>query len=822
MGDHLKVLSGAIVILFAFAVFVLASSPGDITYPIAELGECADEAACREYCDDFGHKDACLDFARLHKLLTEEEIEEAEDVPEAGPGGCTAESECRAYCEEAAHFEECSRWGIEHGFTTEAEVAEHRKFLEEGGPGGCQGGEACRTYCDEPAHHNECIDFAAQKGILTPEEAAQAKKLAGKIGPGGCRGEAECRSYCNDPTHLDLCLAFAEAEGFVSPEEAKRLKKAGFTTGPGGCKGEQACRQFCENPTNQLACIDWAVQNGFMTEEEARMSRKFAGKTGPGGCQGEQCREYCENPANVEACLEFAAQEGLLPPGELERARKFVSITKEGGPGGCRSIQCKTYCGDPAHQDECFDFAKRNNLIPPEAEKDFEAGKKIRQKMIESGGPGGCRTDGECRAYCTEPAHVEECVAFGAAHGGVPPEEVRRMLREFTAGRFEARGEFGPSEDFRRFEEEARKRFQEFRALEEQFRGKGFPEGFGPPGGFPGAPGEFPGAPPGGFPGGGPAGGPGFVGPGGCTSPSECIKYCSEHKEECFSFGPPGMPQFRPPEGGIPPGHEEPRLRQGLIQPAPESKRAPTAGGTASIRLEPGSSGLFILTVRASVGVQEFSLTLASGSSYGGGVGGCPREFVNDRVTLRASDFPITASSVTDCNGTTHALTLGPPYGAPVLPPAGVPAPPEFPRREALPLPPEGFKMCPAMPTVDTCPPGQHKVSVYSSPECGTYYACVPEIGLPPPPPPPEDPIAICAAKGGTWDGQTCRFPNVPPPPPPPPPPPTSGDPATLCSQQGGTWDGATCRFPTKPSSGLEVQHGAASLLRGLWSFFGF
>ena len=35
-----------------------------------------------------------------------------------------------------------------------------------------------------------------------------------------------------------------------------------------------------------------------------------------------------------------------------------------------------------------------------------------------------------------------------------------------------------------------------------------------------------------------------------------------------------------------------------------------------------------------------------------------------------------------------------------------------------------GLKVCPALPTVTDCPAGQRKAVSYSSPECGTYYAC--------------------------------------------------------------------------------------------------
>lgn len=333
--------------------------------------------------------------------------------------------------------------------------------------GNCADRESCKAYCDDTAHSAGCFEFAQKHGLASREESAGAKILKEtEQGPGGCQDENECRTYCNDPAHIDECLAFAEEHGFVSKEDAARVRKAGFTTGPGGCKGDQ-CRDYCEDPAHHAECIEFAEKNGLMSKEEVARARKFAGKEGPGGCRGEECRKFCENPANQEICLEFAAREGLMPPEELERARKFLKASQEGGPGGCKGQECRTYCEDPAHQDECFEFAKKQGLINPEDEKRFETGKKIRQKMQETGGPGGCKTEEECHAYCSDPGRVEECVAFGAAHGGIPEGEVRQMLKDFQEHRFEAQGGFRPPEEFRRFEEEAHRRFQEFRELEQ-------------------------------------------------------------------------------------------------------------------------------------------------------------------------------------------------------------------------------------------------------------------------------------------------------------------------------------------------------------------
>ncbi len=538
-------------VMFLFGVpHALGASIFDIEYPIAELGGCADRTACKQYCDDAANGDACLAFAQKYGLADKKTIEKAKVVQEeVGPGGCKGADECHAYCEDVSHEAECVEFGVQKGFMTRAEAD---RILKPG-PGGCRG-RACEQYCHDPAHEEECFAYAEANGLIPKEEAKRIREFKKKFkkdegGPGGCRGERACRAYCEDPEHITECVSFAEEHGFMDKDHAKLIKKTAGK-GPGGCKGSDACRAYCDDTAHQEECINFGEENGFMTKEEAARARKFAGKAGPGGCRGEQCRDFCNQAGNEEQCLEFAEREGIIPKEEAARAKKFMAASRDGGPGGCRGVQCRDYCNDPSHQEECFGFAKKQGLITKEEEEEFEAGAKIQEIVKTSGGPGGCKSDDECRNYCTDPSHVEECVAFGATHGGMPPEQVREMLKNFTERRFEARGgpgEFGGGgfEEFERFEQDAGRRFDEFRALEQEFRGKEFP-GFSPEsGGFPGGPdGGFPGGAPGGFPGGrGGASGEGqgrgeaFAGPGGCTSPAECIKYCTEHRDECFGSG---------------------------------------------------------------------------------------------------------------------------------------------------------------------------------------------------------------------------------------------------------------------------------------------
>ncbi len=57
----------------AMASPVAAQTDGQVTpnisYPVAELGSCADKTACKTYCDKPANIDACLSFAEKNNLM---------------------------------------------------------------------------------------------------------------------------------------------------------------------------------------------------------------------------------------------------------------------------------------------------------------------------------------------------------------------------------------------------------------------------------------------------------------------------------------------------------------------------------------------------------------------------------------------------------------------------------------------------------------------------------------------------------------------------------------------------------------------------------
>lgn len=268
---------------------------------------------------------------------------------------------------------------------------------------------------------------------------------------GGCTSKDACRQYCNEPGNMPACISFAKSHGLMNEEDAARAekfsKRLSGDGGPGGCTTPDSCRAFCENINNIEACIAFADIQGFRDEHVAEGKKVLAyiqsGGAMPGGCTSKDaCETYCNDFAHAEECFAFAERagitripdtpgrgeregrfEGNVPPGQFQ---KLLALIKNGEtPGGCTNkTECESYCRAPGHFEECIDFGTRVGFIEPEqAEKIRKTGGK---------GPGGCDSPDVCKAFCAEPNNQEECFRFGKEHGLINEDEVREAKEGFV------------------------------------------------------------------------------------------------------------------------------------------------------------------------------------------------------------------------------------------------------------------------------------------------------------------------------------------------------------------------------------------------------
>ncbi|MEK9209569.1 MAG: hypothetical protein AAB926_01935 [Patescibacteria group bacterium] len=502
----------AIVGFFSLAFFIFAQEQdpfSDIIYPVPELGNCQSREVCETFCDQPENMPACLDFAEDNNLMPEKDIDLARKMLELGetegPGGCQGQAECDAYCDDISNIRECVDFAEKNGLIPPDELEEARKVISaiERGvqPPPCNSKSECDQICRKPENMKTCIAFAKEAGLMPPEELEEAEKVLAAIEKGAtpppCGGKEECDEYCSAPENLEQCLAFAEAAGFISPEEATMARKTGGR-GPGGCRGKEVCEAYCEDPANGEECINFAVENGFMPAEEAENALKMfkAGFTsGPGGCKGkEECEGYCDDVSHMGECVDFAEKAGMMSAEDAARARKMAEMGMNGGPGGCKGEnECRAFCEDPTNGEECLNFAVQIGEISPEEAEQARQG----MEAMMRGGPGGCKSEDECKSYCDDPSHGEECLNFAIESGMMPPEEAERM-REMMEGGFQEgmpsegmpEGQMPPEgispEEFQREEierqimEETQERMEGGIMPQEGMIPEGMPEGMAP------------------------------------------------------------------------------------------------------------------------------------------------------------------------------------------------------------------------------------------------------------------------------------------------------------------------------------------------------
>jgi len=429
-----------VLIAFLALGFLVFAQEEGISYPIPELGDCKNKEDCMVYCDKPENMEACLDFAEAHNLISKEEIKMARRMLElgetAGPGGCRGKTECEAYCDDIAHIEECIAFAEENGLLPPEELEEGKKVaaaIKKGiTPPNCRNKKECDTYCSLAENMKECLTFGEAAGLIPAEELEEAKKVLAAmekgVKPPSCGGKEECDIYCSAPEHFEECITFAEAAGFVSPEEAVMARKTGGK-GPGGCHGKEECDAYCEDQAHMEECIDFSVEYGFMSAEEAAQAKKMlaAGLTGgPGGCRGkEECDAYCNDLSHMEECVDFAVKAGFMTPEEASQAKKMAEMGVTAGPGGCKGKEeCDAYCNDPTHMEECLEFGEKTGMMPPEEAAKARKG----MEMMQRGGPGGCKSEEECKIYCEDSSHLEECTNFAVEQGFMSTEEAQKML----------------------------------------------------------------------------------------------------------------------------------------------------------------------------------------------------------------------------------------------------------------------------------------------------------------------------------------------------------------------------------------------------------
>src|SRR3989344_3635852 len=136
-----------------------------ITYPVAELGNCANQQECKAFCGISSNNSKCVAFAQKNNLSVLVPAVYVAMQKGESPGGCKDEASCRNYCENIDRIEECVNFVEKFNLAGSDELKEIRQManVKKAGvafPGNCKTKESCLKYCDNSANAVVCVDFA--------------------------------------------------------------------------------------------------------------------------------------------------------------------------------------------------------------------------------------------------------------------------------------------------------------------------------------------------------------------------------------------------------------------------------------------------------------------------------------------------------------------------------------------------------------------------------------------------------------------------------------------------------------------------------------
>src|SRR6185436_527618 len=92
--------TSAVLAVGVFGFAYASAQTSNVTFPISELGGCANAKECKTYCNDLANVEACTTYGEAHGLLSSEKAEGNRKLKKIteGPGGCDTKDACKAYC----------------------------------------------------------------------------------------------------------------------------------------------------------------------------------------------------------------------------------------------------------------------------------------------------------------------------------------------------------------------------------------------------------------------------------------------------------------------------------------------------------------------------------------------------------------------------------------------------------------------------------------------------------------------------------------------------------------------------------------------------
>lgn len=393
--------------------------------------------------------------------------------------------------------------------------------------------------------------------------------------------------------------------------------------------------------------MDFMVSHGIIRTQDKEFALSFVKKIKEQG----RIVDFDECASNPDACRAF------IPEEHFDEFRQFEDAMRRNI--GFDPEQCRRSQSNEGTNKKCVDGAKKaiqelrsqgiksTNILEviDNLEEQVEIGERLQSRKTEfdrairsEGGPGGCRTETECRTYCSDSAHGPECIAFGTKQGIFKSDEVVQRFTQFQTTLQSPQYVPGSS----------------YTTQGAPFYGTGPYPGFIPPGQIPGF--TQP--------------GPGFSG-----QPIPVFSYINpdcllaiqagdfvKAKIACQFTQPTPPPIVGPVCPSLPTADpEECRRNGGEVYVTYSSKECGTYYGcrpvairqaNTRVYLKPASNTQFdkyLVVAEDPEGISLISVTTVKGGNVYGGNPSCVPQITSSTVTLQGDDFPLRAR-VSDCS----------------------------------------------------------------------------------------------------------------------------------------------------------------------------
>lgn len=275
-----------------------------ITFPIVELGNCANPKECFAYCDKPENQDACFAFAKKKNLLkaADENLPPPSEIVTSAKTelGCTSRESCQTLCENPQNIDKCRTFSEKHKLNRPSASSQNKgpppeEVLHKAQTQlGCSSQTKCQAFCADPANTPKCLEFARNNQLLDSHQEQEIKDLetkkAGMLDDAekelGCDSQESCSAVCSQTENRSKCEKISQKHNPENDNKSKKQSTEAQNTTP--CTGDVECKNYCSSHPNECA--------GFKDQKTGEPPKSTSGNfIGPTGCKTEgECQAYCQ------------------------------------------------------------------------------------------------------------------------------------------------------------------------------------------------------------------------------------------------------------------------------------------------------------------------------------------------------------------------------------------------------------------------------------------------------------------------------------------------------------------------------------------------